>query len=231
MSIDRAKIEVINRDLTSKEGWEAFLKERCDRARELSSKKESRYVDLSLVLRRDPYTGEVYPKPTLYMCATAFVSPTENDDEIERQKDKYATQMRCVAVAGGAFASLYRSECWLTKNHDPSKPHIQPRLDPNRIEVIMFTVSHRDFGDTMFTAEITTIPNKKPNKRPKRSVGVWDANPGTVIRGRFGSFVPPNSALIDEKMITIARQYLTIARDTGEHQLVYSHTPTAKEQS
>lgn len=223
------KIESINRDLTTKEGWDGFIKERCEKARLISRKKEVEFADVSLVLRRDPMTGEPYPTPILYMAAMRFYSPTGNADEIEEVKEKYVMQMRTVAVAGGAFASLYRSECWLSKNVPINAPHVQPRLDPKRVEAIMLTTAHRDFGEAIYTAEITTKPHPNPKKRPRRIIAPWESGPG--MTGRFASFVPPEQTINDESLVKSARVYLQMLRDSGEHELIHRHTPTAQERS
>lgn len=217
MSTKSPKIEVINGDLRSKEGWVRFLEGRAECAREMSKRKDPKFADAALVLTRDVMTGEPFEKLTLMICAVTFHSKTDDQDEIEEQKNAFVTMMFSAGIAGGAIASVWRSETWMSQNTSG----IRPKNDPKRTEQIILMHDHCEFGKGMWAAEIAA----HPTKRWKRKIRPWvrlDDIEGGVTMGRFSSFVPPRDAVLDEELVGEAREYIKYKNTLRE---VFRHDP------
>lgn len=223
MSTDM-KIEVINADLTTKEGWDGFVKIRKQRAREISEKRDPGFVDTGLLLKKNPITEEPAPNGThlLMMFFTVFAG---SEDEVEEIKENYSMLMRAVACVGDAMACYYRSEIWMSTHTMPrggSLPHIvQPSKNPNRTEAIMLMTSHREFGDMAYLAPISP----QPNKPHKRVIGPWEQHEGMV--GRFASFLPPLDAANDP--ITIAASRLFIELNSKQMIKLFEHNTAPRQ--
>lgn len=183
-------IDVSDRDLTTAAGWEAFIAALCDEEliRPINT---TDIADTALVLTRDPMTGAPFPCPMIEVMATVFSSSAE--------KDTYAILVRAMAVAGGAIASVFRSEAWLS-SRDP-KDGKMPRDDPDRRHAVVIIASHRDFGHRVLSADVSRDGGR-------RVLGEWQTLDSKGMAGRLGSFLPRPDMIDSVNMVNLARVLL-----------------------
>lgn len=183
------KIQLINNDVTTKEGWRNIILEECATFGKRARNREFQLMRVDLFTLRHPVSGdELNSKIARILLATRFNSPTDDDSEIEYQKEHFARIVRCHALIGEAIGSLAFSEIWRSHRRE-GDPRIQPRHDPKREEALMIASNHRDHGAGMHSAIIHPIQNKT-----KRRIGDWVhdyAESGHELTGRMVDFIPP----------------------------------------
>jgi hypothetical protein len=208
------KAEVINFDLTTKDGWNNYLTSRGEQIAKRAKRKELVFVENTIIVIQDPRTELPLKMPMGVMIVTVFQG---NDDEVEHQKDQFAILSRSLGIAGRAIASVCFSEMWISEPVTvpigaPLPPRVMPRKDPNRKEGLCMMSDHREFGQEMRTAIIT------PGRSHKRIIGPWGSM-GTGDRtnerhlGRFSSCLVPEDQMNDPAVRWAAKAYLEMHQD------------------
>lgn len=197
------KTEVTNGDLTTKEGWDTYLAYCCKQSGESAAKAELGTADCALVCTVSPETFQPFDHPQIVLVATCFMGQTS--EEADAYKTDYEFTVRTMAVAGRAFAAVFTSEVWRSKQTDLSIPLIWPKDDPAREEAVLITSEHRDFGFVVHSAAIHGAASA-------RTLDPW-VHETPRAYGRFASFVPPLGLLNDEKAQTAAKRHLETQRD------------------
>lgn len=200
------KIEVIEGDITTQEGWAAFVKERLEHVRTFAQKGELKFVEVSLVITRDLSTGAMLARPQILMLLGIFVGRT--DDELESAKDQFAQRVRITALAGRAIASFFVSEAWVVVGVTPEEIDKigAPRNHPRREEVVIASVAHRVFH---MEPHVYTASIKGPKK--KRQISDWVDHGFGGQGGRFDRFLVPVEAERDpqhEALTQMARDLI-----------------------
>lgn len=208
------KIEVINQDLTTKEGWEEYLqclqKEKADQAKH----GELVLMETILVIVNDPVTEEVFPRPSLAILGTVFNAASA--EEAEEQKDRFAGICASMAILGRSIASINFSESWFLSGEAGRKAHesgIRPSEHPDRQEGLSLMTYHRDFGAGFYQALIT------PKTKRRRKIGPWENNfagkdpKDAGMSGRFAAFVPPPARANDPAARALAKLCLSMQEE------------------
>lgn len=206
MSTDGMKTEVSNHDLTTKDGWETFLRSQAEIMATAATEKEVPLAGCTLVVTRHPITGAAYPYPSLCVLLTHFHGA--DTEEADANKDAWTMIVRTVAVAGGAIAAVASSEAWMSTVSpeaaaDPNRP--RPMNDPNRKEILVLMCEHREFGECQMISIIE-------NKDGQRVIGPWETRIGRNF-GDMGRFVAPAMISDDPLMVRAARMYLETKKD------------------
>jgi len=191
-------------NLNTKEGWESWLDGLCTYLSDKSKDSETQVAECNLVLTANPETGEAWGTPGVYCLLTKFHGST--DEEVEACKDYYVMNLRMIAIAGLAIGSAFLSEAWMSSGSGALKDgkRIQPKDDPERKEGLIMTVQHRAFGHSMRHAFIEHVDGK-------RVIAEWtESQDVDRIGGRFGGFVPPDSAIKDPEVVKSARAFCKI---------------------
>lgn len=201
------RIVVINKDLTTKEGWEAFIGDEKEHALKIHKKGEIAFAEAVLALRIHPTRGTAGSPFWLASYLSIFNNPDDS-------KDRFATLVRAAALAGNAIGGAFRSEAWIAKaimNPDgtPSDQQPAPSQRKDRVEAIILATYHEDFGSGGHVAEI----KQHPSKPWKRVFGPWSL-PGKPL-GRFGDLLPTAEERNDPGAVERARALL---RDEEERE-------------
>lgn len=181
------KIEVINEDVLTKDGWQTFLMNMCAELAELAAVEEQKLATVTLICLSDPQTERPYDQPKQVRIATVFHGPFE-DGQVADQKREFVQAVRCHALLGNAIASALTTEAWVAFNVNP-KDKRRPEQQPNRKDALVITADHRDFKGSQHMAIIHSNPDGKT-----RRVDPWTHDyigEEFGLGGAFSSFVPP----------------------------------------
>lgn len=198
------KIETINHDITTKEGWEALLEQEATITHERYSREEQKLATVLLYLERDPRTEIPFPSPRVIGLLSHFAS--ENDDEGQAAKVAFEMIVRATAVIGRAVASIFTSEVWILQTTDPDERanHDGPvRTHPKRQEAVVMTAAHRSL-EGRYSSAIIHVAGSVRTVEPFRHEG----SSKLLAMGRFASFVPPASIMDNPMNVAMARLYL-----------------------
>jgi hypothetical protein len=190
MLIDNSTEIDKNTDITTKEGWEAYIQTSLEWARNYAQEQELRHM-VVLLLQVNPRTQEALLSPRPHLLAPVALERTgnpEDDDQLaDLEKDVFVHVCRALSLLGRAIACVTHSEAWLqiadeAKACDPHRP--RPKDDPDRKEALIAITEHRDFGSSLYTALITS-------DQDQRTLGEWESRDGDGMVGRMTGLVPP----------------------------------------
>lgn len=199
------KVESINRDIMTKEGWQGTIEDHLEQARRRHSKKEVLLVEAKLFATVHPDTDAPLSPPQLVIMATQFTGNTMA--EVGACKDRYAALTLAMSGASHAVASIFTSEMWVRyvslKPGEPIPPiRGQVRDHPGRREGVVIYVCHRIFGEQILQSIITPL-----GKGPHRELSPWDRQETSGI-GRFERFVWGEDDLRDPNFISTCKKAL-----------------------
>jgi hypothetical protein len=183
-------------ELYTLEGWERIVEAEKRHVVAAASQKENRIVEAMLAVTHHPLDGTKLDEPGLASIVTIF----GND---EADKLEFARIVRCFAIGGNAFGSIFSSEMWFSfvqadLNQPMPIPKVRPSQDPNRKEGIILSTEHTQFGSSSHLAIITP-------KGQSREIGPWDSRPAQMV-GDLQGFLPSRKPTLGEQII--ARNYL-----------------------
>jgi hypothetical protein len=192
----------MNTDIKTREGWQRYLDLMCEGLSKAAADEEMKLARCDLILTANPETGEAWP-PSIYGVLMQFNGTT--DEEVENLKDRAASSLRAIAVAGCCVGSIFCSEAWMSHipADDPERLHnrVQPKDDPERKEGIVLAIHHREFGPETRRAMISRVNGK-------RVIEDWETLRGASFAGRFGSFVPPDGFVAEPAIVDLTRKFI-----------------------
>lgn len=146
------KIEVINGDIKTLEGW----------AREASTFRDS-VLDIARVLNR-PFsgcgvfafaeleTGTPLEAPVIYHVMTEYIG---EQHEIQKQKNNFLAFLRALSIATRAVGAVSHMETWFAVVEEGADRDPRPVSQrPDRREGIFVAFDHTDFGINGWMSEI-----------------------------------------------------------------------------
>jgi len=136
------KIEVIEQDISTPEGWRTFVDRRLAEQRERARAELGGLAEVLLVVTRDD-TGADLPRPAVVASLGLFHGA--NDDEVEESKADFVALTRSLSVVYRAIASICVTEGWFSTPETEADLTRRPSQDPNRKEALYITVTHRSF--------------------------------------------------------------------------------------
>lgn len=187
-------------DVRTPEGWKEALEIEKAVLLKLARTQELLITVTTLFCEEDPEGIENWrgaPRPYNMFCIAHGA-----DEEVDRVKDAFSTEVSLVSVAGSAIATMTSSEAWMAMIEADSveegrkKMKGRPRDTPGRKEVLTLMHSHREFGYGMLMCEISH-KRRSYMRKPKRVFGEWKESPGQMSEkeSRFLFRPPPQIGL------------------------------------
>jgi hypothetical protein len=135
--------------INDRAAWDAFL----DTAAEATANLHVENPDAGgvigrVLMRRHPLTHADFAP----MFGLVFV---DGDIDGGPAQEKFIAVMRAVSVAGQAVACVLTAGAWVARDRGQGQA-VRPSMDPTRVEAVILSAEHVNFGPTLRLAEIIT---------------------------------------------------------------------------